>query len=107
MNIRLKRTPGLYLVGFMGCGKTTIGRLAAARLGWSFADLDDDIEAAEGATISEIFAKRGEAEFRRIEAEALRARVCEIATRPPHGARARRRGFRRSRRITNWSKTTA
>jgi shikimate kinase len=83
MNIRLKRTPGLYLVGFMGCGKTTIGRLAAARLGWTFADLDDDIEAAEGIAISEIFAVRGEAEFRRIETEALRVRVCEIAAGRP------------------------
>lgn len=83
MNIRLKRTPGLYLVGFMGSGKTTVGRLAAARLGWTFADLDDDIEAAEGVSISEIFAARGEAEFRRIETEALRARVCEIAAGRP------------------------
>jgi shikimate kinase len=83
MNLRLKRTPGLYLVGFMGCGKTTIGRLAAARLGWSFADLDDDIEAAEGVTITGIFAGRGEAEFRRIESEALRARVCQISAGRP------------------------
>ncbi len=83
MNIRLKRTPGLYLVGFMGCGKTTIGRLAAGRLGWSFVDLDDDIEAAEGVSISAIFATRGEAEFRRIETEALRARVGEIAAGKP------------------------
>ena len=83
MNIRLKRTPGLYLVGFMGCGKTTIGRLAAARLGWSFVDLDDDIETAEGVAISEIFATRGEAEFRRIETDALKARVVEIAAGRP------------------------
>ena len=37
MILKLKRTPGLYLVGFMACGKTTIGRLLADELGWSFA----------------------------------------------------------------------
>ena len=71
MNLRLKRTPGIYLVGFMGSGKTTIGRLLAERLGWSFTDLDEAIEAAEGATISSIFEQRGEGEFRRIEQETL------------------------------------
>jgi shikimate kinase len=75
MNLRLKRTPGIYVVGFMGSGKTTIGRLLAARLGWSFADLDEEIEAAEGVAISEIFDARGEAEFRRIELETLRRHV--------------------------------
>ncbi len=80
MNIRLKHTPGLYLVGFMGCGKSTIGHLAAARLGWRFADLDADIEAAENAAISDIFDTRGETEFRRMETEALRARAMEIAS---------------------------
>ena len=78
MNLRLKRTPGIYLVGFMGSGKTTIGRLLAQRLGWSFADLDDEIEAAEHASISSIFEERGELEFRRIEAEMLRQHVRSI-----------------------------
>jgi shikimate kinase len=72
---RLKRSPGIYVVGFMAAGKSTIGRLLADRLGWGFADLDDDIEAAEHCAIAEIFAGRGEAEFRRIETDALRARV--------------------------------
>ena len=75
MITKLKRTPCLYLVGFMGSGKTTIGRKLADRLGWSFADLDDDIESAEGVPITQIFEERGEAEFRRIESEALRKRV--------------------------------
>jgi shikimate kinase len=75
MNVRLKRTPGLYLVGFMGSGKSTIGRLLARRLGWSFFDLDHEIEAAEKATIADIFDARGEAEFRRIESEMLRQHV--------------------------------
>ena len=49
MILKLKRTPGLYLVGFMASGKTTIGRLLADELGWDFADLDEDIVAAHGA----------------------------------------------------------
>jgi len=74
----LKRSPGLYVVGFMAAGKTTIGRMLADQLGWAFADLDDDIEAAAKRSISEIFESDGEAEFRRIENEALRARVGAI-----------------------------
>jgi len=62
----------VFVVGFMGAGKSTVGRALAARLGWRFVDLDDEIEAAEGAKISDIFAGRGEAEFRRVETEALR-----------------------------------
>jgi shikimate kinase len=69
MNLRLKRTPGIYLVGFMGSGKSTVGRSLAHRLGWSFFDIDAEIERAENLPISEIFAARGEAEFRRIEME--------------------------------------
>jgi len=75
MNLKLKRTPGLYLVGFMGSGKTTVGRLLAERLGWNFGDLDDDIEERHAASIAQIFDERGEEEFRRIETEALRAYV--------------------------------
>ncbi|MSV28904.1 MAG: shikimate kinase [Bryobacterales bacterium] len=66
---------GVFLVGFMGSGKTTVGKLLAERLGWTFADLDDDVEAAAGMTVSGIFAARGEQEFRDIEHEALRARA--------------------------------
>jgi len=78
MITRLKRTPGIYMVGFMAAGKTTIGKVLAEQLGWDFADLDDDIEAAERRTIGEIFEMNGEAEFRRIETEALRVRVRAI-----------------------------
>ena len=67
MNLKLKRTPGIYVVGFMGAGKSTVGRHLAHRLGWSFFDTDAEIEAAENTAIAEIFAARGEAEFRRIE----------------------------------------
>lgn len=78
MITQLKRTPALYLVGFMGAGKTVIGRLVAERLGWRFVDLDDDIEAREKSTISAIFDERGEEDFRRIETAALRARIGEV-----------------------------
>ncbi len=75
MNLKLKRTPGIYLVGFMGSGKSTIGRLLAHRLGWSFFDTDEEIERAENTAIAHIFEHRGEAEFRRIEAAILRQHV--------------------------------
>lgn len=75
MNLKLKRAPGLYLLGFMASGKSTIGRHLADRLGWSFFDTDHEIEAAEKATIAHIFDTRGEAEFRRIETEVLREHV--------------------------------
>jgi shikimate kinase len=78
MLLKLKRTPGLYLVGFMGSGKSAAGRLLADELGWSFADIDEDIERAQSVTIAEIFDTRGEEEFRRIEREALRKRVHEV-----------------------------
>lgn len=75
MNSKLIRTPGLYLVGFMGSGKTTVGRLLGDELGWNFVDLDDDIETAAGSTITALFEQFGEAEFRRREHEALAKRV--------------------------------
>ena len=78
MLLKLKRTPGLYLVGFMGSGKSAVGRLLADELGWSFADIDEDIEKTEGVSIADIFDTRGEEEFRRIEQEALRKRIREV-----------------------------
>jgi shikimate kinase len=72
MDNRLKRAPGVYLAGFMASGKTTVARVLADRLGWNFIDLDAEIEAAENATIAQLFETRGESEFRRIETEALR-----------------------------------
>ena len=61
----------IVLTGFMGSGKTTIGPLLAARLGWSFLDVDDVIEAEAGATIPELFARHGEAPFRQREHETI------------------------------------
>jgi shikimate kinase len=72
MHIKLKRTPGLYLAGFMGSGKSTVGRLLADRLGWDFVDLDAEIEEREQTTIGQIFEVRGEAEFRRMETDMIR-----------------------------------
>lgn len=57
----------IVLTGFMGSGKTTVGPLLAARLGWSFHDVDDVIEAEAGATIAELFASHGEGLFRERE----------------------------------------
>jgi len=61
----------LLLNGFMGAGKSTVGRLVAARVGVPFVDLDEAIEAAAGMTVAAIFAAEEEAGFRRREAEAL------------------------------------
>jgi len=61
----------IVLTGFMGSGKTTVGPLIAARLGWRFLDADDVIEAEAGITIAEIFAHRGEAVFREREQAAI------------------------------------
>ena len=75
MILKLKRTPAIYLVGFMGSGKSTVGRALADELGWNFFDLDEEIERREKTTIVEIFDQRGEQAFREIEAAALRERV--------------------------------
>ena len=61
----------LILCGFMGCGKTTVGRLVAQLAGMAYLDLDQQIEAAAGLPIPEIFARFGQAHFRRLEHEAV------------------------------------
>ena len=61
----------LVLTGFMGAGKSTIGRLLAARIGWNFLDVDTHLEARTGATIPQLFELHGEARFRRLESSAL------------------------------------
>ena len=83
MNLRLKRTPGIYLVGFMGAGKSTIGRRLADRLGWHFVDTDAEIEAAENTPITTLFAARGETEFRRIETAVIARHVRAIESGRP------------------------
>lgn len=63
----------IFIIGFMGAGKTTMGRALARKLNWNFIDLDDLIEARAGKRIREIFAESGEGVFRSLEREALRS----------------------------------
>ncbi|MFZ2338644.1 MAG: shikimate kinase [Bacteroidales bacterium] len=65
-------TDKIFLIGFMGSGKTTAGRKLASRLGWSFIDLDELIERDNGMSVAEIFASRGEEWFRTAESKVLR-----------------------------------
>ncbi len=75
----LVRPPGMnrrkrqliYLLGFMGAGKTTVGALLAERLRWPFIDLDATIEAGQATSIREIFENTGEPFFREVERAAL------------------------------------
>ncbi len=62
----------VFLVGFMGSGKSSVGKELARRLNWNFVDLDSRIEIREGHTISELFRNRGEQGFRLAETNALR-----------------------------------
>jgi shikimate kinase len=72
----VKAGPGrVFLVGFMGAGKSTVGRALAGRLGVPFLDLDEAFESLAGVTIRRAFEERGEAWFREREAELLRG--CE------------------------------
>jgi len=71
--------PLVVLVGPMGAGKTTVGRLLAERLGVAFRDTDDDVEAADGRPISDIFVDSGEETFRALEREAVRRALAEHA----------------------------
>jgi shikimate kinase len=78
MTLKLKRTPGLYLLGFMASGKTTIGEAVANKLGWSFADVDTEIEREQETSIADIFSHHGEARFRDLEADAIRRHVARV-----------------------------
>lgn len=74
----------LALAGYMGAGKSVVGRRAAQRLGWSFVDADRAIEEHAELTIPDIFAKRGELWFRRTEEDVIR----EIVQGEPPGVLA-------------------
>jgi shikimate kinase len=74
----LKRT--VALVGMMGAGKSSVGKRLAAKLGVPFRDADAEIEAAAGCTVSEIFERFGEAEFR----DGERRVIARLLTEPPH-----------------------
>ena len=70
---RAKREVPIFLIGFMGAGKSTIGKTLARRLNYKFLDSDAIIESAAGRSIPQIFADLGEDEFRRLETEALKS----------------------------------
>ena len=74
-------SPGhaVFLVGFMGAGKTSVGRILGQQLNWAFEDLDDRVERRERRTVPAIFRELGEQEFRRAEHEALRSVLEEVA----------------------------
>ena len=72
----------MLLTGFMGAGKTSVGRSLAKRLGWAFTDLDACIEEREGRSLAAIFSNSGEAGFRRAESHALRS-ILMRCKRPP------------------------
>ena len=67
------RTSLIFLVGFMGAGKTTVGQALAEGLGCEFIDLDDVIARKAGKSVQQIFLELGEPEFRRLETEAIRS----------------------------------
>ena len=80
-DILCERSPHLVLVGMMGAGKTTVGRLLAERLGRRLVDSDELIEARTGRTVREIFETDGEAAFRALETAALDRGVGEPPSR--------------------------
>lgn len=71
----------LFLAGFSGSGKSTVGKLAARRLGWTFVDLDKQVEAVCGESVVSILDRLGEPCFRRMETTQLR-RICRASGRP-------------------------
>jgi shikimate kinase len=83
MTLKLKRTPGIYLVGFMASGKSTIGRALADELGWPFVDIDLEIETHAGKRIAEIFSEAGESAFRDMETHVLKHHVSHVEVGQP------------------------
>lgn len=77
LSVQTLYSMNIVLLGYMGCGKSTIGRKLAERLKLRFFDLDELIEEQEGQQISELFASKGELYFRKTEAEVLRSFVAE------------------------------
>jgi shikimate kinase len=67
----MRLVKNIFLTGFMGCGKTSVGRVLSERLGYRFVDLDEAIVAEAGVSIKEIFASQGEPAFRQLESQVL------------------------------------
>ncbi len=77
--MKLEPSPRVvFLVGFMGAGKSCVGRALARRLGWRFLDLDRRVEARTGRSIAQTFRDSGEAAFRRVETEELKKLLREL-----------------------------
>jgi shikimate kinase len=74
--------PSVFLVGFMGAGKTSVGRALGQRLGWDFVDLDEHIQHREGRSIEQIFEQSGESGFRDLEHSGLQDLVAESNSSP-------------------------
>lgn len=87
----------VFLTGFMGTGKTTVGRRLAERLGLVFVDTDEEIERLEGHPISEIFANDGEAYFRKVEQSVIDAAPADAVVATGGGAMIDPRNCRRMR----------
>lgn len=83
MTLKLKRTPGLYLVGFMCSGKSTVGRALADQLGWCFVDVDAEIEAHQAKPIREIFQTEGELRFRDLETATIERHITRVESGNP------------------------
>ena len=75
----MKRTGPLFLVGYMGCGKSTLGRKLAHRMGVAYVDTDHEVEQMEGAAVYDIFQYAGEGYFRRSERTVLERTIEEGA----------------------------
>jgi shikimate kinase len=72
-----KKTRAVILIGFMGAGKSSVGRVLGEHLGWTFEDLDQRIERREQRSVPEIFRESGESGFRRAEHAALKELLSE------------------------------
>jgi shikimate kinase len=72
------KPPGIILIGFMGAGKSSVGRSLAEHVGWTFEDLDQRIETRTGRKVHEIFRDLGEAKFRKAERAALQEVIGEM-----------------------------
>jgi len=74
----------IFLIGFMGCGKSTLGRKLATKLGYDLIDLDHQLEKITGITVADYFAAHGEEAFRKLESDTLKSveypKNCIIAT---------------------------
>jgi len=78
VHVKLKGSPAFYLVGFMGCGKSTVGELLAENLSWDFVDLDNEIEHDAERKVADIFATLGEPVFRAMERNALQQQIGKV-----------------------------